>query len=103
MVGFAGVDGTYSSRVHVDLEHHGHGIGCRLLRLGIGLTGPEAHTITLAGNARAIRLYESEGFRVERTFDDENARYPCTCARLELHPIPGAILPRLGGIRDLRR
>jgi predicted N-acetyltransferase YhbS len=36
VVGFVGVDGTYSSCVYVDLEHHGHGIGCRLLRLGVG-------------------------------------------------------------------
>jgi GNAT superfamily N-acetyltransferase len=84
VVGFIGVDGTPISYPYVDSEHYGRGIGRRLLRLGVGLTGPAAHTTALAAKARAIVLFESEGFKLVRTFDGENAGYPRTCVRLEL-------------------
>jgi hypothetical protein len=50
------------------------------------LAGPGAFTIALAGNARALSLYESEGFVVTESFECENAGYPCTCVRLALNP-----------------
>lgn len=86
VVGFLGVDGAYISYLYVEPAHYGRGIGRRLLRLGIALAGPDAHTIALAGNARAIGLYKSEGFGVTRTFEGENAGYPCTCVLLKLSP-----------------
>ena len=86
VVGFVGVEGAYLSYLYVDPEYYGRGIGRRLLRLGMDLAGPEVNTIALDGNARALALYESEGFRAIRTFDCENAGYPCTCVRLELNP-----------------
>jgi hypothetical protein len=54
------------------------------LRLGMEHTGPQGWTIALAGNTRALRLYESEGFQIVETFEGENAGYPCTCLQLEL-------------------
>ena len=42
---------------------------------------PQAWTITLSGNEVALSLYRSEGFIVTRTFDSDNAGYPCTVSR----------------------
>lgn len=86
IVGFVGVEGAYLSYLYVDPGYYGRGIGRRLLRLGLELTGPDAYTIALDGNARALALYESEGFVVAETFEAENAGYPCTGLRLELNP-----------------
>jgi ribosomal protein S18 acetylase RimI-like enzyme len=83
-VAFAGVDGTYVSWLYVDPPHAGRGIGRALLRIAIGEVGAEAWTIALEGNARARKLYESEGFAVTKTFDGANNGYPCRCVRLEL-------------------
>ena len=84
IVGFVGIDGTYISWLYVEPNYYGQGIGRQLLRLGIELIGARAWTVALAGNTRARRLYESEGFQVVRTFEGENAGYPCTCVRLAL-------------------
>ena len=84
VVGFVGIDGTYISWLYVEPNYYGQGIGRQLLRLGIELIGAQAWTVALAGNTRALRLYESEGFQVVRTFESENAGYPCTCVRLAL-------------------
>jgi GNAT superfamily N-acetyltransferase len=54
VVGFTGVDGDYICWLYADPEHYGHGIGRRLLRHAISLAGPQAFTVTLAGNARAL-------------------------------------------------
>ncbi len=86
VIGFVGVDGDYVSWLYVDPEHYGRGIGRQLLRRGMELAGRGAFTIALAGNARALFLYESEGFVVTGTFECENAGYPCTCVRLALNP-----------------
>jgi len=88
VVGFVGIDGTYLSWLYVDPAYYGQGIGRRLLRLGIEFIGPQAWTVVLAGNARARRLYESEGFQVVRTYECANAGYPCTCMQLALSPAP---------------
>jgi class 3 adenylate cyclase/ribosomal protein S18 acetylase RimI-like enzyme len=94
IVGFVGVDGTYLSWLYVDPAYYGQGIGRRLLRLGVQFIGPHAWTVALAGNTRARRLYESEGFQVVDTYDSANAGYPCTCVRLALSP------PRVAGHGD---
>ena len=83
VVGFVGVEGNYLSWLYVDPDYYGQGIGRRLLRLALDQIGPDAYTIALAGNTRALALYESEGFQIVRTFEGENAGYPCTCVRLE--------------------
>lgn len=84
VVGFVGVDGTYLSWLYVDPACYGRGIGRQLLRWGVSLIGPQAWTVVLTGNARARRLYESEGFQVVRTFEGHNAGYPCTSMKLAL-------------------
>jgi ribosomal protein S18 acetylase RimI-like enzyme len=86
VVGFVGVEGTYVSWLYVDPAYYGRGIGRHLLRLGVKEIGPEAWTIALAGNTPAIKLYQSEGFEIQKTFEGENAGYPCTVARLVLNP-----------------
>ena len=89
VVGFVGVDETYLSWLYVDPAWGGRGIGRRLLRLGVGLIGPQAWTVVLAGNIRARRLYESEGFQVVRTREGMNAGYPCTSMELLLNSPKG--------------
>ena len=86
IVGFVAVDGTYLSWLYVDPAYYGQGIGRRLLRLGVQCIGPQAWTVVLAGNSRARRLYESEGFQVVDTYDSTNAGYPCTCVLMALSP-----------------
>ena len=56
-------------------EYYGRGIG-RPVRLGLWRIGPDAFTIALAGNVRALALYRSEGFAAARTFESKNAGYP---------------------------
>lgn len=86
IVGFVGIDGTYLSWLYVDPAYYGQGIGRKLLRLGIRCIGPHAWTVVLAGNNRARRLYESEGFQVVDTYKSTNAGYPCTCVFMSLSP-----------------
>jgi GNAT superfamily N-acetyltransferase len=87
VVGFVGQNGDYLAWLYVDPAYHGRGIGRELLRRVIPLLGPTAWTITLAGNLPALRLYESEGFAIQRTFEGDNAGYPCTSHRLERREI----------------
>lgn len=82
VVGFAGFDGSYLGWLYVDPGHHRKGIGRMLLRAAVQSTSGEHWTIVLDGNTPAIRLYESEGFNVDKTFDSDNAGYPCTCLRM---------------------
>jgi ribosomal protein S18 acetylase RimI-like enzyme len=86
VVGFVGIDRTYLSWLYVDPAYYGQGIGRRLLRLGIQCIGPHAWTVVLAGNSRARRLYESEGFQVVDTYESTNAGYSCTCVLMALSP-----------------
>jgi len=83
VVGFVGVDGKYLAWLYVDPDHYGQGIGRELLKMGVREIGDGAWTIALDGNHRAISLYESEGFQEVRSFESDNAGYPCTCLRLE--------------------
>ncbi|HEU4326535.1 MAG TPA: GNAT family N-acetyltransferase [Roseiflexaceae bacterium] len=82
VVAFVGVDGTYLSWLYVDPAYYGRGIGRRLLQLGKQQIGPEAWTISLANNQRALRLYASEGFAIVQTFQGDNAGYPCEGVKL---------------------
>jgi ribosomal protein S18 acetylase RimI-like enzyme len=89
VVGFVGIDATYVSWLYVDPVFYRQGIGRRLLRLALQRIGPQAWTVALAGNLAARRLYESEGFRVIRTYEGTNAGYPCTCVELAPSRLPG--------------
>jgi ribosomal protein S18 acetylase RimI-like enzyme len=51
--------------------------------MAVDAIGEKAWTIVLDGNQRAIRLYESEGFKEIERFKGDNAGYPCTCLRIE--------------------
>lgn len=83
VVGFVALEDRYISFLYVDPDHYGQGIGRRLLQLANETIGPGAWTIVLDGNQRAIRLYESEGYREVRRFAGDNAGYPCICVRME--------------------
>lgn len=82
VVGFAGVDGDYIGWLYVHPDHYRAGIGRKLLRAALQHVSGEAWTIVLAGNAPAIGLYRSEGFREVARFESDNAGYPCTCLRM---------------------
>jgi ribosomal protein S18 acetylase RimI-like enzyme len=81
--GFVGVDNQYLAWLYIDPEHYGKGIGRELLRIGIRQIGKGAWTIVLDGNERAIKLYESEGFREVKRYASDNAGYPVTCVKTE--------------------
>ena len=83
LVGFIGVDADYIGWLYVHPAHYGQGIGRKLLQAGLKMVKGKAWTIALDGNARAIGLYQSEGFQEQRRYQSENAGYPCTCIRLE--------------------
>ena len=83
VVAFAAVDGDDIGWLYVDPAHRRRGLGRVLLREAIDIAGAGAGTTCLRDNAPARRLYESEGFVVTRTWDDENAGWPCTVVRLQ--------------------
>jgi ribosomal protein S18 acetylase RimI-like enzyme len=83
VVGFVALDKKYVSFLYVDPDHYGQGIGRKLLQIADETIGEGAWTIVLDGNLRALRLYESEGYREVRRFGGDNAGYPCICLRME--------------------
>lgn len=83
MTGFIGVHEGYLGWLYVHPDHYGKGIGRTLLQAGLKLIPDKAWTIALAGNTRAINLYQSEGFIEVNRYQSDNAGYPCTCLRLE--------------------
>lgn len=93
VVGFSGVDGAYISWLYVDPTFWDRGIGRKLLRHAVHLIGPRAWTVVLAGNGRAQRLYQTEGFQIVRTSQGSNAGYPCTSFRLALSPSAAVASP----------
>lgn len=93
VVGFVGQNGDYLAWLYVDPAYHGRGIGRALLRRVIPLLGSAAWTISLAGNLPALHLYQSEGFVIARTFEGDNAGYPCTSHRLDRREIRDGASP----------
>ncbi len=87
VAGFVGVDEDYLAWLYVDPVHYGKGLGRALLQIGLREMGADVWTIVLDGNHKAIRLYESEGFREARRFEGENNGYPCMCIRMEKPPV----------------
>ena len=83
VVGFVGVDDKYLAWLYVDPAQYGKGIGRELLRISLAQIGERAWTIVLDGNRKAIKLYESEGFREVKRLPGENNGYPVTCVRME--------------------
>ena len=83
VVGFVGVDDKYLAWLYIDPGHYGKGIGRELLKVALRKIGDGAWTIVLDGNQKAIKLYESEGFREVKRFPGENNGYPVACIKLE--------------------
>jgi len=83
VAGFVGVDDKYLAWLYIDPIHYGKGIGRELLKVGLQKIGDGAWTIVLDGNQKAIKLYESVGFREVKRFPGENNGYPVTCIKLE--------------------
>jgi len=83
IVGFVGVHEGYLGWLYIHPDYYGRGIGRKLLQSGLKLINGKAWTIALAGNTKAIKLYQSEGFREINRYESDNAGYPCTCVRLE--------------------
>ena len=96
IVGFVAHNADYLAWLYVDPDYQKRGVGRALLRRVLPLMGPTAWTICLSGNLPALRLYESEGFVIVRTFEGDNAGYPCTCHRLELGGAENLPGPRSG-------
>ena len=82
VVGFIGVKDKYLAWLYVDPEQYGQGIGRELLKIGLAEIGEGAWTIVLDGNYRAIKLYESVGFREVSRYAGENNGYAVTCLKL---------------------
>jgi ribosomal protein S18 acetylase RimI-like enzyme len=83
VVGFIGIDQGYIGWLYVHPDFYGQGIGRALLQRGLELVPEKAWTIALAGNSRALNLYQSEGFIEANRYESDNAGHPCTCVRLE--------------------
>jgi len=83
VVGFVGIDEGYLGWLYVHPDYYGQGIGRKLLQTGLKLINGIAWTIALAGNTRAVDLYQSEGFSEVNRYESDNAGYACTCVRLE--------------------
>ena len=83
VVGFVGIHEGYLGWLYVHPDYYGRGIGRKLLQTGLRLIDGKAWTIALAGNTRALKLYQSEGFSEVNRYESDNAGYPCTCLRLE--------------------
>ncbi|MBM7845756.1 GNAT family N-acetyltransferase [Herpetosiphon giganteus] len=83
VVGFVGINGKYLGWLYIAPSHYGRGLGRQLLNFALEQIGAGAWTIALAENRRAVELYQRAGFAISKTFESDNAGYPCTCARLE--------------------
>jgi len=83
VIGFVGVHESYPSWLYVHPDHYGRGMGRTFLQVGPKLIHEKAWTIVLAGNSRAIHLYQSKGFVEVNRYQSDNAGYPCICLRLE--------------------
>jgi ribosomal protein S18 acetylase RimI-like enzyme len=57
--------------LYVDPAMQRRGVGRALLRAAIEASGGAMHTEALAGNERAIQLYLSEGFVIEKRVDGQ--------------------------------
>ncbi|MCJ7715917.1 MAG: GNAT family N-acetyltransferase, partial [Anaerolineales bacterium] len=62
IAGFIGVDQGFIGWLYVHPDYYGQRMGRELLQQGLKLTTEKAWTIALAGNSRALSLYQSEGF-----------------------------------------
>jgi GNAT superfamily N-acetyltransferase len=71
IVGFATISGSELSALHVDPDAWSGGVGRALIaraRMDLAATGvTEAHLWLLAGNARAGRFYERDGWTTDGT------------------------------------
>ncbi|NQS91982.1 MAG: GNAT family N-acetyltransferase [Chloroflexi bacterium] len=83
IVGFVGIDEGYLGWLYIHPDHYGNGIGRKLLQEGLKFIPGMAWTIALAGNTKALNLYQSEGFVEVNRYQSDNAGYPCICLRLE--------------------
>ena len=77
VIGFSGSHEEYLGWLYLDPEYTGRGIARLLLKESLKYTGPHAWTVTLANNTRAMKLYESEGFKVTDTFISTDEGFPC--------------------------
>ncbi len=83
VVGFVGINGKYLGWLYIAPSHYGRGLGRQLLNFALEQIGAGAWTIALAENRRAVGLYQRAGFQISKTFESDNAGYPCSCVRLE--------------------
>jgi len=81
IVGFVGINGDVISWLYVDPNHFGRGIGRELLVVALRGIEKEVSLFVVAGNLRAISLYESLGFELKSTFKSKISGYPSTCQK----------------------
>ena len=86
IIGFAGIDAPYFAWLYVDPDYYGNGVGRKLLQHCLKKLSAEAWTLACGNNVRAIKLYESEGFKIEKRYIGENAGYSGSSVRLALNP-----------------
>ncbi|MCZ6673147.1 MAG: GNAT family N-acetyltransferase [Verrucomicrobia bacterium] len=77
IIGFTGSHEDFLGWLYLDPDFTGRGIAKQLLKECLKYIGPHAWTVTLAGNKRAKKLYESAGFTVKSSFLSDDEGFPC--------------------------
>ena len=84
IIGFSGSHETYLGWLYMDPDYSGRGIAKQLLKESLKYTGPHTWTVTFAENKRALKFYESEGFKVKTSFVSDDDGFPCEVFKLSL-------------------
>ena len=82
IVGFSGLHEEYLGWLYLDPDYQGRGISRQLLKESLKYTGPHAWTVAFAENKRALKLYESMGFKIKTSFQTEEEGIPCEVYKL---------------------
>jgi len=82
VVGFVGTLQNEITWLYVDPNYFGNGFGRALLKKALSNIPDAAYLYVLDGNATAIKLYQSEGFRVVKSAQEKENGYNCTVLKL---------------------
>ncbi|MCE7078987.1 GNAT family N-acetyltransferase [Streptomyces sp. ST2-7A] len=92
VVGFVALEDDEVSWLYVDPARYGQGAGGALLRYAVAQAGARVETSVLAGNERAIGVYQRAGFTIVETRSGKlvgNESFPATGHIMEYRKPPG--------------